>query len=62
MERALNLARQAGYRDLELRASSILTDARTEAGNLLTAWEEGREGLAEYGAGHSGIRGLSRSA
>src|SRR5438445_11784841 len=69
MERALVLARGAGYRDLALRAASILTDARTEAGNLLTAWEVGRDGLAEYWTGaYSGMRGqqiyvnLSQSA
>ena len=69
MERALVLARRAGYRDLVLRAASILTEARTGAGNLLTAWEVGREGLAEYWTGaYSGMRGqqiylnLSQSA
>ena len=58
MERALVLARRSGYRDLELRAVSVLTEARTGAGNLLTAWEVGREGLAKYWTGaYSGMRG-----
>uniref|UniRef100_Q02DA1 CHAT domain-containing protein n=1 Tax=Solibacter usitatus (strain Ellin6076) TaxID=234267 RepID=Q02DA1_SOLUE len=58
LERALTLARAAGYRDLMLRAASILTEARTGAGNLLAAWEVGREGLAEYWTGaYSGMRG-----
>jgi CHAT domain-containing protein len=58
MERALTLARQADYRDLALRAESILTEARTTTGNLLTAWEVGREASAEFWTGaHSGLRG-----
>jgi CHAT domain-containing protein len=57
MERALTLARAAAYRDLALRSASILTEARTGAGNLLAAWEVGREGLAEYWTGaYSGVR------
>jgi CHAT domain-containing protein len=69
MERALAVARTAGYGELGLRAASILTGARTQAGNLLTAWEVGREGLSQYWTGaHSGLRGhqlflnLARSA
>lgn len=57
MARALDLARNAGYHDLELRASGILAGSQTEAGNLLATWKLGREGLANYWTGpYSGIR------
>jgi CHAT domain-containing protein len=51
MTRALLLARSAGYHDLELRAASILANAQTAAGNLLAAWNLGREGLSKYWTG-----------
>ncbi|SPE35325.1 conserved hypothetical protein [Candidatus Sulfopaludibacter sp. SbA6] len=57
MARALVLVRNAGYRDLELRAAGILANAQTSAGNLLAAWNLGREGLAKYWSGsYPGIR------
>jgi len=48
MARALTLARGVGYGDLELRAAGILANAQTAAGNLLAAWNLGRQELAKY--------------
>jgi CHAT domain-containing protein len=69
MARALAEIRQAGYRDLELRAAGILPGVQTTAGNLLVAWSFARAGLATYWRGaYRGIRGhqiyfnLARSA
>jgi CHAT domain-containing protein len=45
------LVRSAGYRDLELRSAGILANAQTAAGNLLAAWNLGREGLSKYWSG-----------
>jgi CHAT domain-containing protein len=51
MTRALALARSAGYHDLELRSAGILTNVQTAAGNLLAAWNLGREWLSKYWSG-----------
>src|SRR5216684_416680 len=57
MARALTEIRQAGYRDLELRAAGILSGEQTKAGNLLDAWNLSRTALATFWAGpHSGLR------
>lgn len=60
MDRALKLARDAGYRDLELRAAGIASGAQTEEyGDLLASWKLATGQLAEYWSGvHSGIRAL----
>jgi len=51
MARANELARHAGYQDLELRAAGILAGEQTQNGNLLAAWNLGRQGLANYWGG-----------
>jgi CHAT domain-containing protein/predicted negative regulator of RcsB-dependent stress response len=57
MARALSLARDAGYGDLELRAAGIVCGAQTQAGDLSAAWKLAAVGLAEYWSGaYSGIR------
>ena len=58
MDSAIALVTEAGYRDLQLRAASITQELQTHAGNLMAAWDLGREGLATYWSGpYSGTRG-----
>jgi CHAT domain-containing protein len=57
MDRALTLAHDARYPDLELRAAGIVSGAQTESGDLLTTWNLAPGGLANYWSGtYSGIR------
>jgi CHAT domain-containing protein len=57
LARALELIREIGYRDLELRASGILANAQTFDGNLKGTWNIGRTVLAKYWTGpYSGVR------
>jgi CHAT domain-containing protein/cytochrome c-type biogenesis protein CcmH/NrfG len=57
MFRALSLARDVGYHDLELRAAGIMCNAQTESGDLLAAWKLATAALANYWSGvYSGIR------
>jgi CHAT domain-containing protein len=54
---ALEYSRWAGYPDVELRASGILAEVQTAAGNLLAAWSMGRMGLEKYwSSSYSGTR------
>jgi CHAT domain-containing protein len=48
MKKALSMAKAAGYRVLELRAEALLAGEHTSAGNLLAAWDRGREGLVRF--------------
>jgi CHAT domain-containing protein len=58
MDFTTSLVSQSGYRDLQLRAAAITQELQTDEGNLLAAWDLGREGLATYWSGpHSGTRG-----
>jgi CHAT domain-containing protein len=51
MDIAIAEVAQAGYRDLQLRAAALTQELQTNAGNLLAAWDLGREGLATYWGG-----------
>jgi len=51
MEHALFTARSAGYKALVLVAEGILAGEQTNAGNLQTAWGNGRDGLARFWSG-----------
>jgi len=56
---ALEQARDARYRDLELRAEGILAGVGTTDGDLKVAWKLGRKGLGTYWGGpYSGTRGF----
>jgi CHAT domain-containing protein len=58
MDFAIAQVAQSGYRDLQLRAAALTQELQTNAGNLLAAWDLGREGLATYWSGpHTGTRG-----
>ncbi|MGH9723055.1 MAG: CHAT domain-containing protein, partial [Bryobacteraceae bacterium] len=57
LERALQRARKAGYRILELRADGILAATRTSAGNLVVIWDQGQASLKKFWAGaYAGVR------
>ncbi|MBI3681957.1 MAG: CHAT domain-containing protein [Acidobacteria bacterium] len=51
MQRAVEVTREGGYPILDLRATSILAGTRTDAGNLLVAWDQARDGLSRFWSG-----------
>jgi CHAT domain-containing protein len=58
MDSAIAQVAQAGYHGLQLRAAALAQELQTNAGNLLAAWNLGREGLATYWRGpYPGTRG-----
>lgn len=55
---ALDGAHGSGYQSLELRAKGILLGEKVNAGNMLGAWDEGREALRAFWNGaYVGTRG-----
>jgi tetratricopeptide (TPR) repeat protein len=48
---ALEIGRNFGYRNLELRAAGILAGAQIQAGNMLATWSRGRESLKLFWSG-----------
>jgi hypothetical protein len=60
LTRALELARLADYRGLELRALTVLANHHSFSGNFTAAWNESWEALSRYWTGEYGaVRGHS---
>lgn len=49
--RSLDLARASGFKELAMRAESILAGSQIGAGNLLTAWDRGLVALDQFWRG-----------
>jgi CHAT domain-containing protein len=51
LTRALEIGRNSGYRNLELRAAGILGGIQIQVGNMLVTWSRGRESLQLFWRG-----------